>query len=88
MSGSFFRMTSPTSNKQAFRASVKADPGESDLCAALREAERQINGIGNTIIFRVDNGAAAANHLLLDDMRRIAGNLKAAADKYQYGGQS
>lgn len=85
MSASFFRMTSPTPVKQAFRASLKADPGESDLCAALREAEHQLDAIGRTLIFRVDNGVPAANHTMLDDMRRIAGGIIAAADKYQWG---
>ena len=81
MSGSVLR---PSPVKQAFRASVKADPGESDLCAALSEAEHQLDSIQRTIAFRVDNDAPAANHTMLDDMRRIAGNIMAAADAYQH----
>jgi hypothetical protein len=82
MSGSFHR---PSPVRQAFRASVKADPGESDLCAALSEAEHQLDGIQRVIGFRVDNDAPAATHTMLDDMRRIADRIKAAADKYQWG---
>lgn len=80
MSGSFAR---PSPVRQQFRASVKADPGESDLCAALSEAEHQLDGIQRVISFRVDNDAPAATHVMLDDMRRIAGNIMAAADAYQ-----
>lgn len=83
MSGSFFRMTSPSPVKQAFRASVKADPGEVALCAALSEAERSLASLRHKINFRVDNDASAADHAMLDEMRRIAGNILAAADEYQ-----
>lgn len=85
MSGSIAR---PLPLRQAFRASVKADPGESDLCAALSEAEHQLDAIGRVIGFRVDNDAPAATHVMLDDMRRIADRIKAAADAYQYGVRS
>ena len=88
MTASFFRMTSPTPVKTAFRASVKADPGESDLCLALSEAEHQLDSIGRTIVFRVDSDVPAATHVMLDDMRRIADRIKAAADAYQYGVRS
>lgn len=67
----------------AFRASVKADPGEAELCRALSEAEYALADIGHTICRRVDNDAPAATHTMLDDIRRIGGELMAAADKYQ-----
>jgi hypothetical protein len=67
-----------------FRASVKADPGESALCAALSEAEQRLDKMQRRIGFRVDNDAVAADHAMLDDMRRIADEIKAAADDYQW----
>ncbi len=82
MSGSVIR---PSSVRQAFRASVKARPGEADLCAALSEAEQRLDAMQRVISFRVDNDAEAATHTMLDDMRRIAGDIKAAADRYQWG---
>lgn len=76
-------MHHPDDFRQAMRASAKVRPGESDLCAALSEAEKQLFAMQRTICFRVDNDAPAATHTMLDDMRRIAGNIMAAADEYQ-----
>jgi hypothetical protein len=81
MSGSIAR----PALRQSLRASIKARPGEADLCAALSEAEHRLDAMQRVINFRVDNDAEAANHTMLDDMRRIADNIKAAADRYQYG---
>jgi len=82
MSASFSR---PSPARQQFRASLKADPGEEGLCSALSEAEKRLDNIQRIIGFRVDNDAPAANHQILDDIRRIADEIKAAADRYQWG---
>ena len=82
MSASFSR---PSPVRQQLRASLKADPGEQSLCAALVEAESRLDNIQRVIGFRVDNDAPAANHQILDDIRRIADEIKAAADRYQWG---
>ena len=84
MSASFSR---PSPVRQQFRASLKADPGEQSLCSALAEAESRLDNIQRVIGFRVDNDAPAANHQILDDIRRIGGELMAAADDYQNGRQ-
>lgn len=78
-------MHHPDHFRQTLRASVKVRPGEADLCGALAEAEKRLFGMQRTIAFRVDNDAPAATHTMLDDMRRIAGDLLAAADEYQRG---
>lgn len=80
-------MHHPDHFRQALRASVKVRPGEADLCAALNEAEKRLDAMQRVIAFRVDNDAPAATHTMLDDMRRIAGELMAAADEYQRSGQ-
>lgn len=80
MSGSVAR---PSANHQAFRASLKVRPGELALCGALSEAEHRLDAMRRVINFRVDNGVEAATHTMLDDMRRIAGDIMAAADEYQ-----
>lgn len=80
-------MHHPDHFRQALRASVKVRPGEADLCAALSEAEKRLDGMQRVIAFRVDNDAPAATHTMLDDMRRIAGDIMAAADEYQRSGQ-
>lgn len=85
MSGSVARHHQPL--RQTLRASAKVRPGESDLCAALNEAEKRLAAMYRVICFRVDNDAPAATHTMLDDIRRIAGDLMAAADEYQRSGQ-
>lgn len=80
-------MHHPDHFRQTARASLKVRPGESDLCAALNEAEKQLAAMYRVICFRVDNDAPAATHTMLDDMRRIAGNIMAAADEYQRSGR-
>ena len=82
MSASFYR-----DNLQPFRASIKADPGEVGLCSALADANDRLDRLQREIIIRVDNDASAANHTMLDSIRRIADALKAAADAYQWGVQ-
>ena len=82
MSASFYR-----DNLQPFRASIKADPGEVGLCSALADANEKLDRIGRDIIVRVDNDIVAANHTMLDNIRRVADALKAAADAYQWGVQ-
>lgn len=84
MSGSVIR---PDHFRQALRASVKVRPGEADLCGALAEAEKRLDAMQRVIAFRVDNDAPAATHTMLDYMRRIAGDIMAAADEYQRSGQ-
>ena len=70
--------------RQKLDASRSASPGDSDLFAAIAEADKQLDGIDRTMFFRASNKAPAANHLVLDEIRRIADRLKAAADAYQY----
>lgn len=73
--------------RQALRASLKIEPEGSRLSNALHDVEIALDRMQRTIAFRVDNDAVAATHDMLDDIRRIGGNLMAAADDYQNGRQ-
>lgn len=82
MSGSVSR---PTPVRQAFRASLKVEPEGSRLSNALHDVEIALDRMQRKISFRVDNDAMAADHGMLDAIRRLGGDLMAAADDYQNG---
>lgn len=86
MSASVSRPPSPL--RQAFRASLKALPEEQDLTDALSTVEDACARMRQQINFRVDNNAVGANYTMLDAIRRLGGDLMAAADDYQNGRSS
>ena len=85
MSGAFYRQNLP-SLRDKLTASVKADqnPGDSALFAAITTASLELDGIDRTMFERVNSDAPAANYLLLDSIRRVADDLRIAADSYQW----
>lgn len=74
--------------RQGFRASLKIEPEGSRLSNALHDVEQSLDRMQRKIAFRVDNDAMAADHGMLDAIRRLAGDLMASADEYQTGRQS
>jgi len=84
MSGSVHH---PDHFRQAVRASIKVKPAEKALCDAMHDVEQALDRMQRTVGFRVDNDAAGANHQMLDAIRRLGGDLMAAADEYQRSGQ-
>ena len=80
-------MHHPDHFRQALRASVKVRPEEKALTDAISDCRASLYGIERQIGFRVDNDAVGANHQMLAAIRRLAGDLMAAADEYQRSGQ-
>lgn len=71
--------------RQALRASLKVHPEEQVLANALSTVEDACARMRQQINFRVDNDAVGATHTMLDAIRRLGGDLMAAADEYQNG---
>ena len=90
--GAFYRDNLPTLRDKLIASialTPKPDPNEKakarTLRAALSEAEGRLADLWHLTMSREDDGLPAADHVLLDAIRRVAHELRAEADIYQWG---
>lgn len=86
MSASYYRQK-PASLGDKLMASLKAAPADTVLFASLAVTAEQLDKIDRTMFQRVNSDMPAADYLILDALRRLGGDLMAAADEYQRSGQ-